>query len=100
MAFKKATTETKQPANPPVAKLRDGLLSASIWERKSEKGTFYSVTFERRYKDGQGNWKSSHGYDTGDLLGIAKLADLAHTKILEALQDEKAGKTGEAETGE
>ena len=58
MTFTKTKTE-KQPANPPVAKLRDGLVSASIWERQTEKGTFYSVTFERRYKDAKGEWKCS-----------------------------------------
>lgn len=92
MAFKKTKPEAKQPASPPVAKLRDGLISASIWERKGEKGAFYSVSFERRYQDGEGNWKSSHSYDVGDLLALAKLADQAHTKILEALHEEKPAK--------
>jgi hypothetical protein len=82
-----ATTET---AKPPVAKLRLGLLNASIWQRTTDKGAFYSVSFERRYKDGQGNWQSTHSYDAGDLLVLAKLADQAHTKIVEL-------QTGEAE---
>jgi hypothetical protein len=74
---------TAENANPPVAKLRVGLINASIWERDTDKGSFHSVTFERRYRDGDGNWKTSHSYDAQDLLTLAKLADLAHTKIVE-----------------
>jgi hypothetical protein len=77
---KKQSTET---AKPPVAKLRLGLLNASIWERTTEKGTFYSVTFERRYRDSEGNWHTTHGYDASDLLALSKLAYQAHSRILE-----------------
>ena len=77
---KKQSTET---ANPPVAKLRLGLLNASIWERATGSGTFHSATFERRYRDSEGNWNSTHGYDLSDLLALSKLADQAHSKILE-----------------
>jgi hypothetical protein len=75
---KPQSTET---AKPPVAKLRQGLLNASIWERTTENGAFYSVTFERRYRDAKGEWHSTHSYDTSDLLSLAKLADQAHTEI-------------------
>ena len=85
MSFASKKSEPQPHAkSPPVAKIRDGLITASIWEQQSEKGAFYSVTFERRYKDADGNWKSSHSYDSRDLLTLSKLADLAHTKILEA----------------
>jgi hypothetical protein len=81
MSLKKKTeTETK---NPPAAKVRVGLITASIWENKTEKGVFYNVTFDRRYKDGD-DWKSSHSYNADDLLALAKAADLAHSKIVEA----------------
>ncbi len=79
----KKTAEAKEPAQPPVAKVRVGLITGSIWERKSEKGAFYTVTFERRYRDGAGNFKTSHSYDALDLLALAKVADLAHSKIIE-----------------
>ena len=84
MSNKEKTNAQKQPAaQPPVAKVRIGLIAASIWERKSENGTFYSVTFERRYRDSEGNFKTSHSYDAQDLLALGKTADLAHSKILE-----------------
>ena len=83
MSFKNPKKEAAEK-NPPVAKIRVGLITASIWENKTDKGTFHNVTFERRYKDGD-QWKSSHSYNTGDLLELAKAADVAHTKILETM---------------
>ena len=74
--------ETAEAKNPPADKVRVGLITASIWENQTEKGTFHNVTFERRYKDGD-QWKSSHSYNADDLLALAKAADLAHTKIVE-----------------
>ena len=82
-----------EKAKPPVAKLRVGLIFASIWENATENGTFYNVTFERRYRDGEGNWHSTTSFGQGDLLELAKAADLAHTKITEAA-------TGETDEGE
>jgi hypothetical protein len=77
---KKTSPET---AKPPVEKLRLGLINASIWERTTDNGTFHSVTFERRYRDSKGDWHSTHSYEASDLLLLAKLADQAHSKILE-----------------
>ena len=68
-------------ANPPIAKLRIGLINATIWQRITDEDAFYSVTFERRYRDGQGNWHSSKSFNPDDLLILAKLADQAHTEI-------------------
>ena len=85
MALKNKTeAETKTP---PVDKVRVGLVTASIWKNQTEKGVFYNVTFERRYKDGDA-WKSSHSYNADDLLALAKAADLAHSKIVEARNGE------------
>ena len=78
---KNETAETKKSA--PVAKIRVDLINASIWRNTTDKGTFYNVTFENRYRDSEGNWKSGHSYAAGDLLAVAKAADLAHSKIIE-----------------
>ena len=82
MSFKNTKNEAAETKNPPVAKVRVGLITASIWENTNDKGTFHNVTFERRYKDGD-QWKSSHSYNADDLLALAKAADLAHTQIVE-----------------
>lgn len=88
MSSKKANAAPQENAKAPIAKVRVGLITGSIWERQSEQGSFYAVSFERRYRDAEGNWKSSHSYDTGDLLALSKLADLAHTRILELQRGE------------
>lgn len=81
-------SKTAEAKNPPIAKVRIGLITASIWERETDKGTFHNVTFERRYRDKDGKWQSTDTYDFTDLLAKAKVADLAHTKILEIRNSE------------
>ena len=76
--------EKSETKNPPALKVRVGLITASIWENTNDKGTFHNVTFERRYKDAEGNWHSSQSYNASDLLELAKAADLAHTEIVKA----------------
>jgi hypothetical protein len=77
--------ETAETKNPPADKVRVGLITASIWENKDESGKVYhNVTFERRYIDSKDQWQSTHSYGPADLLALAKAADLAHTKIIEA----------------
>lgn len=86
------SNETKK--NLPVAKVTVGLQSASIFKNGSEGRAFYNVSFQRRYKAADGKWKSTSSYGRDDLLALAKLADLAHTKVLE-LQNVTGDKTGE-----
>ncbi|MBZ5608790.1 MAG: hypothetical protein LAP38_11055 [Acidobacteriia bacterium] len=81
--FRIPKSEASEKKAAPVAKVRVGLITASIWENKTDKGDFQNVTFERRYKTGD-QWKSTRSYGVGDLLELAKCADIAHTMILEA----------------
>lgn len=73
--------QVNETPKPPIAKLRIGLINANIWQRLTDEDVFYSVNFERRYRDNDGNWQSTHSYNKGDLLNLAKLADQAHTEI-------------------
>ena len=58
-------------------------VEAAIWKNVSRGGDpFYSVTFERKYKD-QEKWKSTASFGGDDLLLLAKVADLAHTRLVE-----------------
>ena len=82
-----AKNETKK--NTPVATVRVGLQTASIWKNESEGRAFYNVTFDRRYRAAKDDWKSTNSYGADDLLALAKLADLAHTRVME-LQAEAA----------
>lgn len=69
---------SKQPA----ARFNLHPISAAIWRNQNAEGAvFYSVTIQRRYRDAQGNWKSSDSFNEGDLLLAGKALDLAHTEI-------------------
>jgi hypothetical protein len=84
MALKTAKKTEAETKNPPALKIRVGLITASIWQNETEKGTFHNVTFDRRYKDAEGNWHSSSSYNADDLLALSKAADLAHSEIVKA----------------
>jgi hypothetical protein len=70
-------SDTKKPA----AKVNCFPVSAAIWRNSTPKGTFYSVTFERSYKDDSGKWQTSSTFNANDLLLLAKAADQAHSAI-------------------
>lgn len=82
---KKAGSAEK--ARPPVRTLRSGaVLYAKIWERQIvDRGAFYSVSFERRYKGKDGKWSTTHSFGRDDLLALSKLAEQAHTEIMHLL---------------
>ena len=86
----------------PAHKLRIGNLQATIWRNVNEKGSWYSVTPTRSYKQGDETWKETDSLGTDDLLGMAKLLDQAHTWIIRQMQaDSKARKARqEANSGE
>jgi hypothetical protein len=70
-------SDTKKPA----AKVNLYPISAAIWRNSTPKGNFYSVTFERSYKDDAGKWQTSSTFNASDLLLLAKAADQAHSEI-------------------
>ena len=80
-------------SNKPVAEVRVGAVKAAIWPNQSDSGVVrYNVTFSRIYKDGEGNWKSTSSFGRDDLLVVAKVADMAHTKIFEVANGRRPGR--------
>jgi hypothetical protein len=68
----------------PAARISLHPVSAAIWRNQNQKGdAFYSVTFERSYKDDDGKWQSSSSFSVSELLLLSKVADQAHSKIYE-----------------
>ena len=62
-------SDTEKISKPPVATIRHGLLYAKIWERQTDNGRFYNVSFERRYKGKDGEWwASAYNFNRDDLL--------------------------------
>ena len=55
----------------PVAKFKAGMVSAAIWENQIEvKGktvTMLKATVQRRYKDKDGDWKSSQSFSRNEI---------------------------------
>ena len=76
------TAETQSKGNPPVDHLRQGNLEAAIWANTTEKGTFYSATFVRKYQV-EDEWKQSSSFNERDLPGLAKLMNDTHSRIQE-----------------
>lgn len=74
----------------PVAHERIGNVEAAIWRNEAEGRARFNVTFKRHYKDGDA-WKSTESFRRDDLLVLAKVADNAHTLILELQQEEGDG---------
>ncbi|SAL84893.1 hypothetical protein AWB68_07481 [Caballeronia choica] len=72
---------SNESKNPPVAKFRDQGVTVSVWERTTDKGTFYSVTTECSYKSGE-EWKKTDFVQDNQIQTLRKLLDLAHTDIL------------------
>ncbi len=66
----------------PTATVRIGSIKAAIWTNDNSGGIRHSVTFERLYKDGD-SWKATRSFSRDDLLVLAKVADLAYSRILE-----------------
>lgn len=70
-------SDTKKPA----AKVTLYPVTAAIWRNQNPSGVFYSVTFERSFKDDAGKWQSASTFNANDLLLLAKVADQAHSEI-------------------
>ena len=79
----KAAAARKQP----VYRIRKFRIEAAIWEHQSENGTWYNVTLSRSYKDTNDEWKSSDSFSADDLLLVAKVANEAHSWIIQKQQE-------------
>ena len=55
----------------------------------------YNVTFSRLYKNGD-KWQNTQSFGRNDLLTLAKVADLAHTRIYSLPQEEEPEAEAEA----
>lgn len=66
--------------NKPVAVIRDGNLQASIWENENDKGTYYSTTYSKSYKDDRGDYQNSQRFIGTDHLKLSELSKQAYQK--------------------
>ena len=66
----------------PVDEIRIGRVKATVWRNGTDDKPRHNVTFSRLYKEGD-EWKSTQSFGRNDLLVLAKVADLVHTRILQ-----------------
>lgn len=67
--------------NKPDLVLRDGSLKATVWNNRSENGSFHTVTLAKTYEDQDGKLQDTSSFYHSDLLRIAELGRDAYTKI-------------------
>jgi len=63
------TKSNKTPKIQPAHQIRSRSVKAALWKNTTDKGTFYNITLERLYKDGE-VWKSSSSFGIGDTSDI------------------------------
>jgi hypothetical protein len=73
----------------PLKTFTQGDVSASVWARdhlvRGESRRFYSVTFERSYRDATGQFRYARSFNPGDLGALMWMCDQA-SKYLEEQQ--------------
>ncbi len=74
----------------PVKKFHGGRIQVAIWENRGKRGTWFSVTCSRSYRDEMGDWRDSNGFAPHDLPLLCRLLDQAYD-CLDALPRSPGG---------
>ncbi|MBR9690320.1 hypothetical protein GOV08_01410 [Candidatus Woesearchaeota archaeon] len=78
----KKTNET----NVPEKKFRAGAISATLWKnhgvRDGETTEYTTVSFERSYKDKEGNWQTTNSLRINDLPKAAVVLQKAYEELI------------------
>jgi len=85
----------------PVARFAAGQVSAAIWEkdvttRSGQKVTMLKATVERRYKDKDGQWKSSGSFSRNEIPLAICCLHKSFEHIIEGQKDDESGVEEEA----
>lgn len=71
----------------PVHEVRIGTIKAAVWRNETNSGIVrYNVTFSRLYRE-ENEWKVTSSFGRDDLLLVAKVADQAHSWIVQQQQE-------------
>ena len=75
----------------PIAKFRAGQVSAALWENEIQTGgrtaTILKATIQRRYRDTDGNWKSSTSFSRNEIPLAIHCLQKAFEKIVDLQND-------------
>jgi hypothetical protein len=82
--------KNQQSKTKPAAEVRFGNIRAAIWKNEGKKngGVFFTASIERVYRDDEGEFRTSNSFGRDDLLLLAKVADVAHSRIFELQHEE------------
>jgi len=73
----------------PAEEIRIGGIKAAIWRNEGKAGAWYNVTFQRLYRGDEGQWSSTATFGRDDLLVLAKVANAAHSRVMELQADQR-----------
>lgn len=77
--------------NKPIDHIRLGTIQAAIWKNATDDDRpYYSISFEKRYTDRDGNWQSATSFLRDELLVLAKAAEMAFARVHELQSEERA----------
>lgn len=85
-------------SNTPAHKLQDGALRVTIWRNINDKGTFYTATPSRGYKNGDDAWKETDSLNNDDILAMAELLREAYAWIRNRRRDDAKARKEQAAT--
>ena len=75
----------------PVHEVRLGAMKSAVWEHLTDQDYVrYNTTVQRLYKGEDDKWNSTNSFGRDDLPLVMKVADRAHTWILEQHQRKDA----------
>ena len=73
----------------PVEEVRIASIKAAIWRNEGESGPRFNVTFQRLFRTQEGKWQSTTSFGRDDLLVLKKVADAAHTRVLQLVGEQR-----------
>jgi len=73
-------------SNQPAHEVRLGCIRATIWANETDEGIRHSAIFTRLYKNAE-QWQDAGTFGCGHLLLVAKVADMAHSWIMQQHSD-------------
>ena len=79
----------KQNKSKPVEEIRIGSIKAAIWKNSGESGSRFNVTFQRLYRTEDGKWLSTPSFGRDDLLVLQKVANEAHTRVMQLIGESR-----------
>jgi hypothetical protein len=75
----------------PIIQVEVGAVTGAVWQNNTRDKPRYTASFNVRYRDSDGEWKTTNGFDQAHLLQLVKAADLAWEAIASLKKGDKEG---------